>query len=87
MNRCLLSFVAYLLTFIFGVLASEFALPIYGELASHPLLRGLFAGVLTISTAIFLISGVIRVICGNKLALTCSARDVLVERNFRELRD
>ncbi len=86
MNRCLFSIVTYLLTFVFGLLASKLALPIFGELASYPLLRGLFAGVMTLGTAIFLVSGAIRVICGNKFALGFSTPKTLDENKRGEER-
>lgn len=87
MNRCLLSFVAYLLTFMFGVVVSRVALPVFGLLAAYPLVRGLFAGVMTLSTAIFLLSSVIRVICGNRLTHGFSTRAALDEGERRELRE
>jgi hypothetical protein len=79
-KRCLLWWAVYWLTFVVGVLASDYA----AFVLHHPFARGLFAGVLTMYGAIFALSGAIRLICGGR-ALNSNA--LLREGARRELRE
>lgn len=65
MNRAGVYFFVFLLTFAVGLF---FGLsPVVGLFAASVFLKGLIAAALTLSTAIVLLSGVIRLTCGKSL--------------------